>query len=237
MKSFNLKKVSSVCAVIVMAFFLQGFMEGIRSQFYIDWGNQLYSSKDYKGAFEKYKSASELNDGSAYYRLYFLYSKGKGTQKDSQKAMEMLEKAANLGYTDAEVLLGSKLIFEKNPSRAIELLEKAAKKNSILALRHLSLAYFYGVGVDKNREKAQYYVNVANKIGGNISLPKIKSKKEQLIEIQQGLKKLGLYNEKIDGVIGPKMKDAVEFFLNKQEYKYKNITLSELLKEINKTVK
>jgi len=241
MKVFNFNKMGYFSILIIIGLFLQGFMSKIKTEFYTKRGNQLYNSKDYKGAFENYKNASELNDGYAYYQLYYLYNSGKGVKKDKKLASKMLEKAVSLGYTDAEVLLGSKIMFTKDINRAIELFKKAAKKNNKSAYRHLTLIYFYGIGVKENIKEAKKYIKQAKTTGINIPLPKkrkIKLKREkQITKIQIGLKKLGFYKGKIDGKNNPTLKKAARSFLSKQKYKKKGISFANLLKKINEDIK
>jgi len=56
------------------------------------------------------------------------------------------------------------LLKNKNRDLNIESLLKRAKKNDRDAQQRLGLAYYRGVGVDKNIDKATYWLEKANEV-------------------------------------------------------------------------
>ncbi len=65
---------------------------------------------DYRAAFSLLKKAGENGDPGAYYQMALCYRYGHGVEKDLQQAKNMLEKAANMGHSDAKKIIEQGLI-------------------------------------------------------------------------------------------------------------------------------
>ena len=72
--------------------------------------------------------------------------------------MELLKKAAELGNSDAQCILGECYAsgdgVEKDPKKAVDLLEKSVAQGNFLAKRELAIMYKRGDVVEKNLELA-----------------------------------------------------------------------------------
>ena len=117
-------------------------------------------------------------------------------EKDSEelinKISELVEKAKN-GDSDAMVELGYFYMegkyFKKNEEKAVELFEKAAKKDNLDAIVGLWLCYEFGFGVEKNEKQANIYFDyLFNKliciliIKGNIIMEETKEITEKEVK-------------------------------------------------------
>jgi len=69
-------------------------------------GMQCRSKGDYDSAFEYFTKAAELGDLEGHYRLGYMYGEGEGVEKDEEKELFHLEKAAIGGHPIARHNLG-----------------------------------------------------------------------------------------------------------------------------------
>ena len=118
-----------------------------------------YTNGNDNQAFNDLVQAVELNpnDYKASYRLGMMYYWGKGCQKSYTKAFELFQRAAELGYADAQYMVGwcyqhgeenddSKAYLEicMNTFKAISWYEKAANQGHANACFHLGYIYRHG---------------------------------------------------------------------------------------------
>jgi len=112
-----------------------------------DYGVSLAKATDSKAQAEGFrcvKSAIDqgLEKGEAYERLGFLYFHGVGVQKDRDKGLLWLQKAAEKGYDVAELELGLfYLELEGNREEAIKWLLNPAAKGNLESQFVLGMAY------------------------------------------------------------------------------------------------
>jgi TPR repeat protein len=83
-------------------------------------GSTHYDEGDYDAAFEYYIKAAELGDAEAHYRLGRMYGEGVGVEKDKEKGVYHLEKAAIGGHPYARFMLA---VYESEDGR----LDRAVK--------------------------------------------------------------------------------------------------------------
>jgi TPR repeat protein/serine/threonine protein kinase len=97
------------------------------------------------------------------------YYNGSGVDKDMAKAVELYQKAADLGHANAMRKLGYCYYngsgVEKDVEKAVELYQKAADLGNADAMYNLGLCYFYGSGVEQNVEKAVELYQMAADLG------------------------------------------------------------------------
>lgn len=240
----NLKKAIFLSLIFSYSILSLGFFDATKAVFYRQWADQLFAERDYRGALEKYKSAADLKDGYACYRLFTMYYSGKGTNQDKNRAMQMLQKAVEYESDDAQVLVGSQLLHQdKYSTEGIYLLEQAAKKENVLAYMHLASAYTRGVGVEKNLVRANEYKRLANAHGAKLRVVQAPStssqysQKELVSKIQSNLKKLGFYNGVVDGITGPMTNRAIVSFQKAYGYNIDAQIRNEILKQTDKALK
>lgn len=95
---------------------------------------------------------------------------GLGFEKDEKEAFKWLQKAAELGYADAQHSVG--LFYEHgmgglevNYDAAINRYKKAANQNSMYGQYGLGMMYYEGKGVARNYETAANWFRKAAKQG------------------------------------------------------------------------
>ena len=93
-------------------------------------------------------------------------------QRDIQKALELFEKAGELGNRFGFTILGAKYregtVVPKNDRLAVEFFKKAAEMKCPAAIGFLGLSYHSGRGVEQNDELAIQYLKEAADIGGTL---------------------------------------------------------------------
>ena len=135
-------------------------------QVFTNLTTELYTSNDRFG----FKLLMENNDKATYlYQLGARYYWGDdNTERDLDKAIEYLQKAADMGHDMAQNLLG--VCFEtgegveQNHEKAIELYTKASKQGNEYALYNLACYYEKGEGIEQDYEKTvELYTEAARR--------------------------------------------------------------------------
>lgn len=104
------------------------------------------------------------------FQIGMMYFKGLGTPINNQKAVEYLEKSAELGNQYAKRLLAFEYISGKNLEQDIEkgivLLTECADSGDAFACYQLGSLYFFGAdGLEKDKEKAIQLLNLSAEQG------------------------------------------------------------------------
>lgn len=123
-------------------------------------------SKNSEEAFKYYSMAARQEDPIALNNLGSLYFNGLGTEKNIKHALDLFEKAAELGNDNAAVNLGFIYLTggakdEKRNNKAMSLFEQAANSGNKIAQFMLGYAYYKGFGVDVDSAKAFRLVKAA----------------------------------------------------------------------------
>lgn len=172
---------------------------GCSKKLTVDDGVAAYEKKDFIEA-EKIFSGNQDNPMSMYY-LALLYYNGLGVPKNSEAAIEWLERSSRLGNTKAMTWLG-KLYLDGNSARNIkrdsirgmELLHEAAKRGESDA--YVSLGNYYK-DVSKDFEKAQaYYILAGKNIFAQFHLIDIYEKKNQVKSVFDNINQMLSSTEK-----------------------------------------
>lgn len=113
--------------------------------------------RDSEAACMWYEEAADKGSNEACFLLGEHYESGEGVERNMKQAVEYFEKAAKNGYAAAQSKLG--YIYKTNeeflnPERSLYWNSKAASGGDMQALCNLGLSYEFGVGVDKNANKA-----------------------------------------------------------------------------------
>ena len=111
-----------------------------------------------------------------------LYNEGKGCDKNTKKAFECYNMAAQTGDFEARVNLAVCYLqgtgTEKDVAKGAEILKQAADEKSPLAQTLLGDLYERGVGVEKDENTAMHYYLLAAKQGEPIAKKKLESKRK-----------------------------------------------------------
>lgn len=218
------------------------FFGNVKAHYYEQNGDYYYEDKNYSEALENYIDGCNNNSAFSCFQLFAMYSFGQGTPKDQYKADQMLQKSVELGYPMAEVILAKKLLFmkNKNVSKALELLESAASKESAEAYEMLYKMYSLGYGVKKDIVKAGQYYRLAKANGietKGFQSAKSATSAQLIIQIQSGLKRLGFYKSSVDGISGPMTRKSIADFQKFYGYPVDSSVSESTLKQINNELK
>lgn len=113
--------------------------------------------RDAENACLWYEAAADRDSNEACFLLGEHYESGEGVERNMKQAVEYFERAAKNGYAAAQSKLGYIYKTDKeflNPERSLYWNNKAASGGDMQALCNLGLSYEFGVGVEKDEEKA-----------------------------------------------------------------------------------
>jgi uncharacterized protein len=151
--------------------FLEKEVKNNNSEAMYVWAGLIALGLDYslteQQAFELLKKAEENNHVNSIIELGLAYYSGSLVEKDSLKALEYFDSAANLGSNEAEIRLAFIHIQSADSARNsehISILKKYSEKGSVLAEAALAYCYENGIAVNKNKGKAaQLYREAAHR--------------------------------------------------------------------------
>lgn len=143
-------------SVSLLGFFLLGMQPAIANS--ADW----LQVKRYKEVLQE----AQKGKVQSMYEVGLKYERGRGTQRDMQKAAEWYEKAAEANHTPAMARLGILYVegngVKRDLNKAIELLKRAAEQGVASAQYQLASMYELGTGVDEDlREAIRLYDQAA----------------------------------------------------------------------------
>ena len=141
-------------AIAIKAKFLQEFIAGKEATNCSHMRVKICLQK----SVEAIKNLSDAGGAYVQYTLAGMYLKGRGVEKDEEKAFEWYEKSAKQNFAPAQFRLAWMYFngrgVEKDEEKAFEWCEKSAKQNFAPAQFRLAWMYFNGRGVEKDEEKA-----------------------------------------------------------------------------------
>lgn len=128
--------------------------------------DRLFDEKEQAKYLEGLKEKAEKNDINALITLAIMHWSGNfktasEPQKSIQKAIDLLERAKQLGAMEAYVLLAEFYLTKAEYKRAIHYLEYAAKQNYSMGQLGLAKCYLLGQGVKQNDDQAVYWMTKA----------------------------------------------------------------------------
>lgn len=135
---------------------------------YYDYGigcekDETFTNTYYQKAYHSFcEMIKKQEDDNLLYRLGMMTLKGKGCEKDIDKAISYLEKAVSLENENAKMLLAQLYLEEddyENISRAMKWLEESDNQ---LAYYILGKEYSSGVHIEKDLEKAIHYLSLCD---------------------------------------------------------------------------
>lgn len=112
-------------------------------------------------AFHWYQQAAQHNDAAGLFGLGSMYAKGEGTDKDPDKAGQLIQQAAQLGNVNAMRVYAhaqeyGQLGFAPDPGNAAEWYLKAADLGDKVSIQRLKQAYTQGqLGLPVDPERAE----------------------------------------------------------------------------------
>ena len=116
------------------------------------------AAEQYNEAAPIYQELADIAYPSALAELGVLYSNGQGVENDPEKALELVERSAELGnlrgLTIAGVFHTYGLGTEKDVSKGMELLNQAANQGFAEAMEYLADAYLQGLDGEVDQAKA-----------------------------------------------------------------------------------
>ena len=131
---------------------------------------EYINSGNWEDAYEMLKQKETANDKDAIAVLASFYLLGIGVAKDGERAVELFNKAIEMGSADAAFELG--FVYYDNDAgiplnryKMVELLEKGAQGGHEGCFAALSSIYLNGDGVPADHQKAFQYAMLAAKAG------------------------------------------------------------------------
>lgn len=125
--------------------------------------NETLAESHYQKAYHSFsRMIKKQEDDNLLYRLGMMTLKGKGCEKDIDKAIVYLEKAVSLKNENAKLLLAQLYLEEddyENIPRAMKWLEES---ESQLAYYILGKEYYSGEHIEKDIEKAIHYLSLCD---------------------------------------------------------------------------
>lgn len=112
-------------------------------------------------AFYWYQQAADRNDAAGLFGLGSMYGKGEGTDRDTVKSGQLIERAAQLGHVEAmrvyaHALEHGKLGLAADPGSAADWYLKAAELGNKMSMHRLKQAYTLGqLGLPIDPERAE----------------------------------------------------------------------------------
>ncbi|MFH0799001.1 MAG: PDZ domain-containing protein [Pseudomonadota bacterium] len=105
-----------------------------------------------------YEEAGSQKDAVALYNLALAYYQGSGVPKDMKKAVELLQRAADLNYSMAQAYLGMMYAngegVPQDYAKAVEWYRKSAEQGNAFGQASLGVMYAKGHGVPQDYAKA-----------------------------------------------------------------------------------
>lgn len=133
-----------------------------------DLGLKAYDAGDYPKAYETWTSIEDV-DLAALRNVAVMLRTGKGVAKNPQKALELMERAAEAGLPTAQADLADMFIKGEagppDPKAAAPWLERAVLAGHPKAAFELGKLYEAGTGVEKNIEAARRLYRIAAAAG------------------------------------------------------------------------
>lgn len=128
-------------------------------------GNVKYRMQDYGMAVIYYSQAAKEGDAEGCCKLADCYYYGKGTEKDTERALELYKKAAEAGNSKAMYILADIAESEGREEEAVLKYQRAAEAGNEVAVTYLiekgiNMSYWYNkLGFDpEDKEKGALYI-------------------------------------------------------------------------------
>jgi hypothetical protein len=142
---------------------IQGSMDGVRNA-----GVSYLNAKRPEEAYKFFKFGADNDDLSCTYWCGKLLMEGKGVNKDVDEGVIMMMKAADAGFTNAQIAIGECYMngegVAKDSAIGIEWFKKAAAKEKPNALWNIAYAYLDGEGVESDYLTALYWMANASTV-------------------------------------------------------------------------
>ena len=132
-------------------------------------GKSAFKRNDFPTAFREFKSAAELGQAEAQYRLGILYEQGLGTEQSYANAHKAFELAADQGFVPAQTSLGFLFLHgkggERGQGKVMQWNRLAANQGSVRAQVNLGYVFLGGTDTPKNFSEAVIWFRTAAEQG------------------------------------------------------------------------
>ena len=166
---------------------------------------QYYRSYEYNQSFRIFRQKADEGDPDAWGFLGHHYYYGRGTEQDTIKAKECYIKTHQYDtplckYFQSNHYLEGSYGLKKDTVKAFRLALESAEQEDSYGINLLGWCYLYGVGTEKDLQKAQGYFNIAIQKGnglGYMNLAQIYSDRgiaEKILEYEMKGIKMGSGN-------------------------------------------
>ena len=148
-------------------------------------GHALAKEKKYKEALDMYiQSAAKGNRYGMNAAGMYLCNGYGGIEKDVTKGIDYLTKAADAGFSPAQVNLGRAYMnpqygLKRDLDKGLKYFLAAAEQNNADAMLYMGFNYEVGRGVEKSKEKALEWYEKAEKLGNKAAKKRADSLRNQ----------------------------------------------------------
>lgn len=129
-------------------------------------GRAAFAAGDYASAFSAFRAAGENGDATGAYLAAEMQLQGRGTPRDPQAALALMEKAAQQGHVPAMSALGAVYAYGRDVAadypKALRFLKPAASAGDMHAQNNLATLLYFGLGGDRDPQEALYWARRAS---------------------------------------------------------------------------
>ena len=128
-------------------------------------GQAAYDNGDFAVAFKVWNTLAKEGDALSQFNLGVMYSRGEGTRKNGQRALEWYMRSAEQGYAPAQFNLGAIYlegkIIDANQQKAAAWWQLAAEQGFVQAQFNLASLYCRGIGVTRDQDQCKFWYGQA----------------------------------------------------------------------------
>lgn len=133
-----------------------------------DEAQTIEKNSGVKNAIKYYEELARQNNIKALHQLGLIYLKGnEGIKIDIKKAYQLLLKSSELGNIESSYILGKIYLSKKSPYhskiKAYNSFVESANKGYAKSQTMIGKFFLFGIGIDKDYDKALYYFKLASK--------------------------------------------------------------------------
>lgn len=125
------------------------------------------TKQNYIAALEWYRKAAAQGFGAAYSNIAWMYTHGKGVDKDEKKAFDNYLSGAKCNHPHCQMQLGycyfHGMGVEPDQTQAFFWYNKSAEQDYAPAFNSLAICFYKGYGVEKSLERTIYFLTKAAK--------------------------------------------------------------------------
>ncbi len=182
-----------------------------------DYG--LGVTQDRAEATRWYRKAADAGNQYAMNRLGIFYEQGWGVGQDAAEAARWFQAASDKGHAESANRIGSAYFsgvgVPTDEAKGVAFFRKSAELGNGWGMFNLAMSLYNGNGVERDRQQAaKWVIEGLRKAGPGLAESVFEKSKTYDVAtrkwLQRVLRNAGAYTGRIDGIFGPKVKQALE---------------------------